>query len=1393
MSSPSPRGVLQAVGIAAAVLWFEATALGGPLIVAIPPARQLEARQPLTAAVNGLAALLHERLAERPGLCMVDGDRLSAIADTVTSPARAAPARLSLADFAARLPVEVLVRIEPAEAAVTVTVERCSDGRPTAATATVPYAGAADFGRLLTETAGLVGPALGLDAAETAALARPDLVPDGSASAADVLLAITALQTRVAYGDVGLSRLAAMTKAYEKVRSSPFLARAVLEAGRDLGRGNMRQPVDAAMRRLRLVIPFALGTAAEPAAVDFVRDTKYERARIESDLVELLADFRKGADDSVEAALEEALEAGDAPAEPALIRDTSMAAAARDGTSVPRQCGGLRALAALQSRQAPPLLALAAAAKDARLRRAAVDGFGEFPKDVGGKELATLATDADPTVAVAAIRVLTARGAAPANVMARLRQAAAKLPNDPALALAICSLAVADDLPAVRSACLAADPALRIAAWRARLRLAAVNDENGVAWLADPHGNVVIAGLESLPIDASRPRTLAAVRDLADDADWTVAEAARLRLVPSLPKEPRARRLAELEIEHPYVRSQIVGQLEADGSAAAIEDLVVACGNADHVVRADALAALARVAPEQARSKLAAGFSDPWRLVRLEAAAAAAAIATPADVDTLGRSLAAETDAATRRHLAVAVGRATGNPAPAVPAVHRLGVDRNVVFLCGHGPDAARSPFGGYYDLSAQVDEPLAQAHERGKVVLARVRTAPNPVQVELSRQWRDVYWQPLDDELMPGLDRLDGVVLGEETMYFRPFQAWPQGWRLFCREAGIDPARIAGRQESLSEREKEAWWAWEQRVAIQGFNRIHDFVKRRYGALRPGFQTATFMPDQNGPCLHDRDWKFDIAAAYYYDAVNRERYARIRRLKTVWPDRPVLWLSYGSVGAPKDGFVNHAVTMPTTPRQEIGSRAYADSVAAWLAGGHTGYFQSMLFCDPRMKPGPMAAGAWITPEDVFHGSPVLSKALDGVFRGLDQIYRLRSAAAGAAPRLDLADDVGADEITLEEPPQEDPATVRVKAERLALERGFLLERRQLDEIARLLTGLPFPANEKPALVVGDVAAAKGVSRLPDEFDVLDGLEKLAAQPLAAYRFISVDVAGSGGYGDATIRAVRTWLERAPGVLCVQGWLATTGAMPLAMPQSIDASFAERWPWEDDIRRGDDGRITFAADRCRLLAGTAEKPEAVAWRGAGCRGTVLFDFGGKAAEPLTKELARLAAAAGDERCGIAFTQPAGIVRGSAGGLTAWAAGRTVGGEVSARGMDLLTGAVDPSLPPAPAAAIVAERFTGPYLAVADGMSVIGEQRLEGVEAAAEGLRLKSAGLVRVVCQGTLDVTWNDGPPPAVAPDKPEFLSWLLEGEAPGIATLREPGRATVTYIRSKSSLTLRRR
>jgi hypothetical protein len=1365
-----------------------------------PPAGQLtteELRQPKSVAIHCLAAILHERLIPQAGVALVDPQRFAAIRDELTTPALVKPGRLTLAAFSARLPVDLLVQMEPADDGIAIEAAATGDAAPERVV--VPYANARDFKKLLAATAPIVARRLGLEPDEAARLAWLDTFAESTVTGEAIVAALLSRSMRVEWGDAGLAKIDALAPHLDAARTSPTVARALLEAGLDLGRGNQKQSVDPAVRRLKLVVPFAIGTAAEPAAIAFLRATKYDRGGYEKDLVALLREFKKANEDSLDDAIEDALEEGPDAGEPGLIRDTSMAAGAVDGSSGVRQCGGLRALAAIQSKQAPALLAIAAKAADPRLRRAAAEGFGEFAAPEGDAALAALAADKDAAVAVAAMNALAARGRPPQGLIERVRKYLRDEPDDRAALELLCRQGTADDLPAIHAALRSADPQLRIAGWRGLLRLDAIKD-GGAAWLADPDRLVAAAAFETLPrIDE---KLLAA---LANDADWTLAEAARLRLGPLLPADPRQRRQRQLAFEHPYVRGRIVAALAAERSADAIADLATACGNADHIVRADAIAALARVAPAQARGHLAAALADPYRIVRLHAAAAAADCAESADATMLEKALRDETDEATRLHLATALARATGKPAPTPPAAaHVLGRDRNEVFLCGHGPGAASSPFRGYYDLAVMEDDAIRKAHADGKVVLSRVRTAPNPVQVALSRAWRDGYWLPFDAELLPALDFVDGVVIGEETMYFAPFQAWNDGWRLFCLEAGIDPATVAGNRDNLTERQRQAWWSWEQRVAIEGFNRIHDFVKLRYGRLRPGFQTATFMPDQNGPCLYDRDWKFDIAAAYYYDADNRERYARIRRLKTVWPDRPTLWLSYGIVNAEStSGGVKHDYRLPMRPQHALSSRAYADSVAAWLAGGHTGFYQIMLFMDPTMKPGPMAAGTWITIEDLFNGSKSLDKGLDTVFRGLAETYRLRSSAAGAKPKLDLDDEADLDGFSLEEKPAEDAATVRVKAERESLRRSFVLERRLIDDVARLLSGMPFPQNEKPALLVGDIAATRGVFRLPAEFDALDSIEKLAAQPLDGYRFIAVAASDKSAYRDAAIDAVVQWLSTQPGVLCVQGWLSTAGAMPLAMPEAIDAGFKSRWPWQDDITRSADGKIAVATSpRARIIAGTAESPEAVVWRGDGMRGAVVFQFdgkdvGGKTTAAIGKELARLATAEKPaDRIGLAFTEPAGLVMGKAAGLTAFAAGRHVAGERNVRGMDLLTGRIDPALGAARAAAIVGESYRGEFVAAEAGVCVLGDAPLEAVEKIQGGLAVTCSGLVRAVAPGGVKVEWTGSAPPEVSTadgDESKFLAWLLESTAPGVATLPQKDGPPVTFIRTPAAIKLRPR
>ena len=310
-----------------------------------PPAGQLtteELRQPKIVAIHCLAAILHERLMPQAGVALVDPQRFAAIRDELTTPALVKPGRLTLAAFSARLPVDLLVQMEPADDGIAIEAAATGDAAPERVV--VPYANARDFKKLLAATAPIVARRLGLEPDEAARLAWLDTFAESTVTGEAIVAALLSRSMRVEWGDAGLAKIDALAPHLDAARTSPTVARALLEAGLDLGRGNQKQSVDPAVRRLKLVVPFAIGTAAEPAAIAFLRATKYDRGGYEKDLVALLREFKKANEDSLDDAIEDALEEGPDAGEPGLIRDTSMAAGAVDGSSVVRQCGGLRGL-----------------------------------------------------------------------------------------------------------------------------------------------------------------------------------------------------------------------------------------------------------------------------------------------------------------------------------------------------------------------------------------------------------------------------------------------------------------------------------------------------------------------------------------------------------------------------------------------------------------------------------------------------------------------------------------------------------------------------------------------------------------------------------------------------------------------------------------------------------------------------------------------------------------------------------------------------------------------------------------------------------------------------------------------------------------------------------------
>ena len=244
----------------------------------------------------------------------------------------------------------------------------------------------------------------------------------------------------------------------------------------------------------------------------------------------------------------------------------------------------------------------------------------------------------------------------------------------------------------------------------------------------------------------------------------------------------------------------------------------------------------------------------------------------------------------------------------------------------------------------------------------------------------------------------IDGVVYGEESMNFRPDSLWQSGWRLFALEAGLDPNLIKGDIETLSATQRRAWSHWAAERHIDGFNQLYDDTKLLYGKIRPGLQVATFMTEESllssGPNPADLRWKFDVGGIYDYKVSNRIAYYLIRRIKTLWPDRPIIWLSLG-IGGYEMNPVKYSLKTPTSPWRSRSDRAYADSITAWLAGADVGWFSTWIFvrhdfagaCQLSVRyiskyhPNELIAGHRIRLQDVEKYVPVAPPTHSGMTR----------------------------------------------------------------------------------------------------------------------------------------------------------------------------------------------------------------------------------------------------------------------------------------------------------------------------------------------------------------------------------------------------------------------------
>lgn len=1361
------RGLLQWRGLrvwAAALLalGLAAVAAGAgerPVRVCLPSApynKDGPSRMTPAERMQGCISLhFRERLSRLPNVEVMSEEWANAVLFFGGQDMRGPAAEPAFADFRACAPVDVVVfcREQDGKLLCSILTEKGSEA--------VPEPAKADATAWLRAVAAKLGPALGLDANASAALA--DFGPAPAAMIEACLLSQRIVGAWVT--NSGDAQLAHLRPFIQDVGKHPILASAVLRAGVALS-ADSRKPESAArcVEMLRLALLAALGTPAEGDAVAFARQAAHGRETLEKELADLVTPL---ATDEADALLETADGKG---REDVLIEKDKLHVHGR--ADLPKRLGAIRCLAGMKSARLKAMLPRLVAHENPAVRAAAAYALAEA--DPGATALIEkLAADKIPAVAFAAQFASWRRGQKADPALAAARSLLAPGIRTPEIVDVLAVAGTEADEPRLRSL-LTGTMEERRKAFGGLARLKRLSADDFRACLGSADDALLALGLRNM--DA---KTAAACRDslvaLANQPHGVAAEAARCALRPLRPADPQAQAAFDIEVEHLYLRLRAVERLGQGKEAWASGLLETAAANSDPQVRAQALLALQAKAPGTALKALSRLLQDPAIWVRVHASSLAASLKSPALQEAVAAALKTEKDPACRIYLEQAQGKALPK------AVNRFDPERTRFGLCGYSSQAAQSPLGWYYNLNPEVNETGRKAHEAGKILIGRANhTVPNPVQVLFHPIWRDLWWTSLRKELKD-LEWLDGIVLGEESMYARPWDLWNEGWRCFCVEAGIDAEKVWTDRSKLNPAETRAYLDWEQERAIDGFNRMYDFIKLDLGARRPGFQVATFMPDQNGPNIAEHRWKFDVGGAYWYETNNRVRYNMIRRYRTVWPDRPLMWLVSGNAGLPLLAPVNYQLKFPENLVLNRACNAYADSVCAWAAGAEPGYFVAWLFMGKDIKPGPSATGKWVWLEDIGQDSAVLADGMASVWKGMAEKYRLEAETRKVRGSEKDPEGIKADaksEDDLEEKNlANDAFSKRAAAEQERFRLGFFFEQKAMYDIARAFTGLPRPREDFAALQVGGRAALPQFAALAG-YDLIELVNHLPRCRLAKYRLIGIEADPEAPLRDETIAAVSAWLKKQPGLLYVHGFLSPDNANKASTAEDHDGRLKEDWPWETAITFEKD-HYALKAVSAKALAGVAASCTRALWRGEGFKGAVLFDCGKTTAEEFQELLRSIHK---DPGVGLPVEGVAGMIRVNPQTIAACASDYSAQAEVRLDGVDLFTGEPNPVVAKGSSAAVTVGNFQGTYVASYNGVTILCDAPIESVKPVDGGLEVRCAGLIRASSARGAVSTQPDLPRKEGKPQ--EILKWILFGKDKGVARL-PAGAGAAIFIRGE--------
>ena len=1170
-------------------------------------------------------------------------------------------------------------------------------------------------------------------------------------------------------------------------------------------------------------------------SVERVLGTRWERSadaivrrmaeKLEPDLLELAGAVAKTETDTLEESFDEA-ETDEQPEEVAGLNAANEAGIdgatnKKSKATKAQRLGALRLLGVAKSKKGLKLMLTASRQKEAEVREAAAFSLAASGLPESKEPLGKLMEDEILDVAFQAALGLADDEAHSAAALALARKIVGQ-PDSKHRQAALELLSrkgTKADLDLLLPLASSAGPDIRYFILKRALNEETIDAAQIAEYLDDPDDRIVVAAASALGEPPSA-RVVGILKRLTNDPQKEVADAARLALAPHRPETGREQRLFDLAIEHTYLRMKIIRELAAMRDATSLADLEAACSNQDEYARALAIELLMKRDPKRGLPFLLKAIRDPYRWVRLKVAPLMVSHAVAQHAALLQAAADEETDKAVELYLREALARAKGiAPPPSLPAAHSVQGKRNLSWLCGMGSDSVNSPFDAYYLFSTRLGEAAKAAHDAGKIIFSRIETVGNPGMVMVDPVIRDNFRGQIDAALKPDvLPYIDGLVFGEESMNSKPDTLWPAGWRLFCLDAGINPDRIKGDMKNLSRTESRAWHHWALERVIDGFNELYDYVHLKYARLRPGLQVCTFLPEQGllgaGPNPADLRWKFDVGGVYHYKGCTRiAAYDMVRRYKTLWPERPILWLSLG-IGGYEMNPVKRTQRVPTSPMTSRGHRAYADTITAYLAGADTGFFSVWIFVAKDFR-GSMhqLSGVQIVAEDLYPGSADLERAIQYSFRGAEKDYELaketpkaEDLAEAADPTAD-PDDLDENEVALET--EEDIAEkkripMQVEADKERFNRGFLYYGKYVKDCVRLFNSLPRRHPRPQALAIRNGISVWSHPRsanplvpaqaLLNEYDYLCDINKVSKLDLSKYRLIvSYD---PSLLTDATIESITKWLKEYPGLLIVHRDLTADNSREASTPADLDGKLNKDWPWEKDVqvnvldatkrsaltefRAGESeitatgriaGRLILSGARAEPLFKHKGNPILALWRAPEFKGAVLFDSVEHASQDYLKAL-RTVITGIQQKHGIGLRLDKPILHQSLSTETLTAASATryfrgVSEKHVYTGIDLLTGVRNPSVGGGMSGAVIAENFTGKFVASHSGIAVLSEAPLLKVEEKGDEVIVQSEGLIRASCiSGELKVIPVDG---GELPEVKEPMDWIVYGKEEGIA------------------------